>query len=946
MKKPIKIVIYILAALCLISIAAVVIIPQVVDVRDYIPRIEKEVSRATGRPFELGDIRLSLFPWIGFHLSDLRLGNPEAFKEKDFVSITSFEVRVKLIPLLSKDIQVKRFVMNEPAIVIERLKNGKWNWQDMGLPKPDSKDDQGAKKAKPEKSTPPSDKPDTPVIPIQALRIEEFVIENGSLKMIDRTTSDQKHFSRMNLKLQNVSFETPIAMDFSAVFDERKIALSGNIGPIGKTLDLKKLPFDFIARLNDRMTIKLAGLAENIKQDPAFDIKTEIEPFSPRKLMASLGMDFPVTTSDSAVLDRVSFQSQVKGTTRSVSVTGGKLKIDDSTMAFSADVKNFQAPDIRFKINLDTMDLDRYLPPPAEKPETPGAPEGSSKKKAPDYTPLRRLALKGDIVVGSLKVSNAKVENIHIGVEGKNGVFKVDPFTVDFYRSGAIIKSTLNFTKDTPSFEIDTQVKPFAPKEIMSAIGKPFPVKSADPEVLKSLSLTSQLKGSPDRITVTQGKLKLDDTQVDFSADVKDFEKPDIGFKIHVDRIDLDRYLPPPDDKKPGEKKTSTDPSEKKPIDYAPLRRLVIDGNIGIDQLKVSKAEVKNARLQISGKNGIIHIDPLKMDLYQGSAQLNCKMDFSGDTPKNAIKLGVNSVRINPLLKDVLNKDIIEGSATTDIDLNMIGIDSEAIKQSLKGQVNLRFQDGAIKGIDLAQMARNVKTAFGLGETPKERPKTDFTEIKTQMTIDDGLVDLKETHLVSPFIRLVAGGKMDLRSSRLDLRVTPKVVASLKGQGDTQQRQGLLVPIIIEGTVSDPKFRPDLKAMITQDLIKQAPELLDQGKKDVSDLVEKTKKDIDEIKKDPNKLVDRILKQGQKQTDQPMTDGNAQQVPAPGSGITDLLKSLPSGKTSSEQTSEGQKPSSPLEKGINDLLKSMPPIQKSPDADKDVEGKNQDTSKQ
>jgi AsmA protein len=48
----------------------------------------------------------------------------------------------------------------------------------------------------------------------------------------------------------------------------------------------------------------------------------------------------------------------------------------------------------------------------------------------------------------------------------------------------------------------------------------------------------------------------------------------------------------------------------------------------------------------------------------------------------------------------------------------------------------------------------------------------------------------------------------------LDFRVEPKVVATLKGQGDTQDRSGLMVPLLITGSFNAPKIRPDLKAMV------------------------------------------------------------------------------------------------------------------------------------
>lgn len=115
MKKAIKWLLIVVGSLVALVIVALLVIPMFVDVQEYKPEIEKKISEAIGRPFKInGDLKLSLFPWVGLAFSDLHLGNPPGFQEKDLLSIKSFEVKVKLIPLISKHIQVKRFIVEGP----------------------------------------------------------------------------------------------------------------------------------------------------------------------------------------------------------------------------------------------------------------------------------------------------------------------------------------------------------------------------------------------------------------------------------------------------------------------------------------------------------------------------------------------------------------------------------------------------------------------------------------------------------------------------------------------------------------------------------------------------------------------------------------------------------------------------------------------------------------
>jgi len=128
MKKTLKWVSIIVGGLIILIILVLLITPMFLDIQKYKPEIEKFATEATGRPVTIGgDLNLSLFPWAGVDFADLRIGNPEGFQEKDFVVVKSFDAKVKLLPLISKEIQVKRFVVEGPRIVLEKRKDGRGN---------------------------------------------------------------------------------------------------------------------------------------------------------------------------------------------------------------------------------------------------------------------------------------------------------------------------------------------------------------------------------------------------------------------------------------------------------------------------------------------------------------------------------------------------------------------------------------------------------------------------------------------------------------------------------------------------------------------------------------------------------------------------------------------------------------------------------------------------
>jgi AsmA protein len=171
------------------------------------------------------------------------------------------------------------------------------------------------------------------------------------------------------------------------------------------------------------------------------------------------------------------------------------------------------------------------------------------------------------------------------------------------------------------------------------------------------------------------------------------------------------------------------------------------------------------------------------------------------------------------LLKDLTEKDFIEGVGNFDTEIGMAGAEPDKIKRSLNGKGELLLRDGAIKGIDLAGMVRNVQAAFGLAAAG-ERPRTDFSELSVPYTITDGVASITNATLASPLLRVLAAGKANLVEEKLDFRVEPKFVGTLKGQGDTKGRGGITVPVKVTGTFSSPKFQPDLKGLVEKRLKK------------------------------------------------------------------------------------------------------------------------------
>ncbi len=625
MKKAIKWVAIIGGGLIVLIIALLLIVPMFVNLQKYKPEIEKQVTKATGRPFSIGgDLRLSLFPWAGLTLSDLHLGNPPGFGEKEFLSVKSFDVRAKLIPLLFRELEVKRFVIDGLKVVLERNKQGRGNWEGLGKPPEGAvlePAEKGGKEKEPQKG-----------LPVEALTVGEFTVANSSILLIDDATGRKREVSQVNLRLNGVSLDRPIRLALSAAMEGKPLSVEGQLGPLGR--------------------------------DPG------------------------------------------KGT----------IPVDLAVKAFNE---------------------------------------------------------------------------------------------VDLHLKGSLIEPA-----NSQQFDLAFEISPFSPRKLMSAIGQSFPIATADPQALSRVALKGKVKGDPQSLAVSDGDLELDESRLDFAVKAKDLPRPDVSFDVKLDRINLDRYLPAPAEGKGSGESGQVEP---KTTDYAPLRKLVLAGSVQVGSFTVKKAKLENLHLKVSGKNGVFLLDPVTAKLYQGTLTTKASLDVSQDIPKSSVSLQAKGVQGGPLVKDLTAKDFIEGVGDIDAVIGMAGAGPDTIKRSLNGKGGLLFRDGAIKGIDLAGMVRNVKAAFGLAKGG-ERPRTDFSELIIPFTITDGIVTTTQTALTSPLVRLLAAGKANLVDETLAFRVEPRFVATLKGQGDTKERKGIAVPVLVRGTFSSPTFQPDLKGLVEKGL--------------------------------------------------------------------------------------------------------------------------------
>ncbi|HUN52763.1 MAG TPA: AsmA family protein [Candidatus Sulfotelmatobacter sp.] len=298
--------------------------------------------------------------------------------------------------------------------------------------------------------------------------------------------------------------------------------------------------------------------------------------------------------------------------------------------------------------------------------------------------------------------------------------------------------------------------------------------------------------------------------------------KPAINGRLDVDKLDVNPYLPPEKPASSGGKAATATPAAAQssdwsddPIDLSGLKAVNVDFALSANAILVRKIKIDRSALTLKLKDGVLTADLTQLALYQGSGKGQLVVNGAGAVPAVSANFTLAKVQAEPLFDDAAGFDRITGTADTSTDVTTHGKSQREMVSALQGKGAMNFSNGAIKGINLGAMARNVSSAF-LDASAGKAQQTDFTELGGTYTITNGIVKNTDLAMKSPLLRIEGAGTVELPPRTVNYRLTPKLVASAEGQGGKSDAGGIAVPIIISGPWSNLSYKPDLAGTAKQ----------------------------------------------------------------------------------------------------------------------------------
>lgn len=490
MGKLFKVLGIFIGVVVLLLVVAIVVLPMVVDPNDFKGEIVERVHEQTGRELKIaGDLNLSVFPWIGIQVDGVELSNARGFGESPFALVKRAAVRVKLMPLLGKKLEVDTIELDGVALNLAKKSDGSSNWDDLAKGK-EMEPAANEKKDK-DKSSPGLD----------SISIGGIDIKNAQISWDDRQAGQQIGIKNFNLNSGAIVPGSPVKLSMGMQLQSKDPAINASIGLDGtielhqtnQQLNVRKLKVtldadgpalpqgkleaelesDLLLALDGRAfallnlevksgSLDLSGEVKGAKLNtdtPQFSGNIAIAEFNPRDWMTSQGME-PPETSDPKVLSKFAATLSLGSSGMSTKINKLEIQLDDTKVSGNAAI---QGSAVAFKLDVDAINLDRYLPGDSNKSSA-----GTSKKEAAaspsaneqliPVDAIRSLDMSGTVNIAKLTVNNMLAEKAQITLKARNGLLQTSQKIGAF--SGGSYNGTvdINASGKTPSLKLTSKL--------------------------------------------------------------------------------------------------------------------------------------------------------------------------------------------------------------------------------------------------------------------------------------------------------------------------------------------------------------------------------------------------------------------------------------------------------------------------------------------------------
>ena len=423
MKRFLKWFFGILFFLIIILVGAVIALPYIVNPNDYKDEIISQIEpHMRGRDLQIpGDIKLSIFPWLGVEVGEVIIGNAEGFVLKPFMVIKNSKAHIRLLSLLSEQPEIGSLEFRDVKINLQQDTEGRNNWSDLAMA-----DTSRIKTASKQTNrdfirvanTPKTNKPETKSeFTLPSMKIEGMHFYNVRVEFIDKKSNDVITLSKLNLDAGPINHLNPVPLKGKFNFHSKKNELAA-ASAFATTLVMTSTLDDFSFK-KFVMNTNLSGKAVNnnvIKSSiriPDLNINTKEEKITAKPL---------------------------------------SLQLDDMKSEGRLTIKRFEKPIIRFALSMGKLSLDKFIPKKTAAEVKQEQEQAAAKAKADSDIPtvddligdkpvpvdtsntlfaplaaLKNADMQGVVSIEELKIKNVIATKVKANLQARSGLVSILP---------------------------------------------------------------------------------------------------------------------------------------------------------------------------------------------------------------------------------------------------------------------------------------------------------------------------------------------------------------------------------------------------------------------------------------------------------------------------------------------------------------------------------------
>ncbi|KEI69401.1 AsmA family protein [Endozoicomonas elysicola] len=478
MNRILKFIAVLLAAVVLLGVIAAALLPRFIDPNQYRDEITQLVYDQSGLKVSInGPIDWSIFPWVGLSLEDVSI---EGANSSQLAQLGSAGVSVKLIPLLSKRIEMQTLELTGLELTLVKNAKGKGNWQ-VSAPKPSEQ--QTSRGQEPSStSTPESATASSPLkLDIASVNV------SGLLISYDDQVSKQKYIiDQASLTTGAIRNQQPFDFKLKAHITIPDLVINSLIsGEVTFNLeagryDIQNLKVSATPDVNKGESLSIVGNVQYQQTPMLVKGNLGVAEFNLANLLNQIKIQLP-PMADPKALNKLSFDSHFSTDGESLTADKLQLQLDSFTLDGNFRMSSIDRGDMQFSFTGNDLNLDNYLPPATDNAEAPdeeqstqsGSEKPSSGKEHPliPEEMLRGLDLDGSMKLASLTVAKFIFEQPSVDIKAAQGKQEVK-IGSRFYQGTIDMTSNLDVRQSgNPKMAASAVLKNIS----LEALSKPIP---------------------------------------------------------------------------------------------------------------------------------------------------------------------------------------------------------------------------------------------------------------------------------------------------------------------------------------------------------------------------------------------------------------------------------------------------------------------------------------